>query len=155
MKGRSYTYMLILALFGICTNGVCQEETMHTQGVMKQEFLNPAYNSFKDYTSISLMSRQQWYSSVDGSPKIYAGNVYVPVSLSGLGVGITVLKETIGLRNKTSISGSLSHNIRLGVSNYLAFGYGIGIQNLAYDMTRLKTYPNFKGKNPFIQWPIN
>ena len=143
MKNRIKICFVILFFVQLGLQGFGQDEIMHTQGVMKQEFLNPAYNSFKDYTSINLMTRQQWYNQMDGTPKIYAANVYIPVSLSGLGVGLTVIKESIGLRDKISFSGSLSHNVRLGTSNYLAFGYGLGIQNISYDMNRLKAYPDF------------
>ncbi len=142
MKNRYNIYILILFLFQLSLPGYGQDDIMHTQGIMKQEFMNPAYNSFKDYTSINLLTRQQWYNRMDGTPKIYAANVYLPVSLSGLGIGLTVIEESIGLREKVSFSGSLSHNIRVGASNYLAFGYGIGVQNISYDMNRLKTYTN-------------
>lgn len=140
MKNKYNIFALLLCLLALSFPGEAQDGQMHTQSIVKQEFINPAYSSFKDYTSINLMSRHQWYNQMDGSPETYAANIYVPVSLSGFGLGLTAITETIGLRQKVSFSGSLSHNIHVGTSNYLGFGYGFGMQNNTYDMDRLRTY---------------
>ncbi len=140
MKNKNKASILLLFIFLYCMPGFAQDAFMHTQGVMKQEFMNPAYNSFKDYISVNLMNRLQWNNKMDGSPKTYAANVYVPVSLSGLGIGFTAITESIGLREKVSFTGSISHNLRVSSSNNLAFGYSLGFQNLSYDMARLTTY---------------
>ncbi|MBW8326106.1 MAG: PorP/SprF family type IX secretion system membrane protein [Prolixibacteraceae bacterium] len=140
MKNRYHKILFILFLFQLSLPGFAQDALMHTQSIMKQEFMNPAYSSFKDFTSINLMSRHQWYNKIDGAPETFAANVYVPVSLSGFGVGFTAVTESVGLREKVSFTGSLSHNLRINSSNYLAFGYGFGFQNVSYDMNRLKTY---------------
>ncbi len=89
------------------------------------------------------MCNQQWYDKCTGTPKTAAANVYVPVSLSGFGIGITALKESIGLRKKTSFGASLSHNVRISSSNFLALGYGLGVQNVSYDLDLLRTYSDF------------
>lgn len=142
MKNRFRVSILLLLLTHLCVQVVAQDVLMHTQSIMKQEFMNPAYNSFKDYTSVNLMSRHQWYNKVPGAPNTYAANVYVPISLSGLGVGFTAISESIGLREKVYFAGSISHNIRVSTRNYLAFGYSLGIQSISYDMDRMHTYPD-------------
>ncbi len=140
MKNRNKAIIFIFIFFQFNLIVFAQDALMHTQSIMKQEFLNPAYSSFKDFTSINLMSRHQWYNKIDGAPESFAANVYVPVSLSGLGLGFTAITESVGLREKVSFTGSLSHNLRVSSSSYLAFGYGFGFQNVSYDMNRLKTY---------------
>lgn len=109
---------------------------------MKQEFINPAYNSFKDHVSINLLSRQQWFNKISGAPETYAANVYFPVTLSGLGVGLTSVCQSIGLRKKVLISGSFSHNLRVTRRAYLALGYGIGFRNVTYDQDKIVAYPD-------------
>lgn len=115
---------------------------MFDQSVMKQEFMNPAYNSFKDYISVNLMSRHQWLNKLSGAPKTYAANVYIPVNLSGFGIGVMSVNQSIGLRKKNSFSVSFSHNLRVSSFDYLALGYGVGIQNVSYDMNKIITYPD-------------
>jgi len=115
---------------------------MFDQNVMKQEFMNPAYNSFKDYISVNLMTRHQWFNKLSGSPTTYAANVYFPVNLSGFGVGVMAVNQSIGLRKKVSFSGSFSHNLRVSSFDYLALGYGVGVQNMSYDMNKIITYPD-------------
>lgn len=135
-------HILLFLLLHVCVLGVAQDALMHTQSVMKQEFINPAYNSFKDFTSVNLMSRYQWVSKIDGAPETYAVNVYSPINLSGLGVGFMAINQSIGLRRRLSFSGSFSHNLRVNSSDYLAFGYSVGFQSVAYDVQRLETYPD-------------
>lgn len=142
MKIRFRVSILLLFLTQLSVHIVAQDVLMHTQSIMKQEFLNPAYSSFKDYTSVNLMSRHQWYNKVPGAPNTYAANVYVPINLSGLGIGVTAISESIGLRQKVNLAGSISHNIRVSTRNYLAFGYSLGFQNISYDMDRMRTYPD-------------
>jgi type IX secretion system PorP/SprF family membrane protein len=109
---------------------------MHCQSVVKQEYLNPAYNSFKDYTSVNILARNQW-GGVDNHPRLYGANFYMPIHLSRLGVGLTLLKEEIGLRNICSLSASLAHNLRISMQSYLSFGYGIGAELTSYDRDRI------------------
>ena len=142
MKIRFRGSILLLLLTHLSLQLAAQDVLMHTQSITKQEFLNPAYNSFKDYTSVNLMSRHQWFNKMPGSPEMYAANMYVPISLSGFGIGFTAISESIGLRQKVSFAGNLSHNVRVSTQNYLAFGYSLGIQNISYDMNRLRTYPD-------------
>ena len=133
-------YIVLLLLISIGSRSVAQDVLMQTQNIMRQEFLNPAYSSFKDFTSINLMSRYQWINNLQGAPKTYAANVYLPVSLSGFGLGFTAISQSIGLRQKMSFNASFSHNVRVGLSDYLALGYGFGVQNVTYDMNRLLTH---------------
>lgn len=137
MKNNLRIIISLVFTFTVSSLLYAQDKAMHTQGVMKQEFLNPAYNSFKDYVSLSLFSREQWGNKVIGSPSTYAANLYVPLKKSNLGVGLIAIAEKIGLREKTTFVASLSHNVRITQNSYLAFGYGLGIESTSYDKERL------------------
>ncbi len=127
---------------------------MHSQAVVKQEYLNPAYNSFKDYISVNLLNRTQW-AGVSDNPKVYGASVYVPIQLSRMGIGMNILNENIGLRNITTLNVSLTHNVRVGFKNYLSFGYGIGGELGAFDREKIiSKYSNYE--LPDIDWsPVN
>lgn len=139
---RNKKHILLFFFFHLCLTGFAQDVLMQTQNVMKQEFINPAFNSFKGYTSVNLMNRYQWYNQVSGAPVTYAANVYIPVSLSGLGVSFMAINQSIGLRQKTSFCGSFSHNLRITHMDYLALGYSVGLQNISFDTKRLQSYPD-------------
>lgn len=114
------------------------QEVMHTQSVVKQEYLNPAYNSFKDYISVGVLTRTQWVD-VNYHPSVYGLNAYLPIRLSQLGVGLTVMSEEIGLRNIRSVNFNLTHNVELTRNSFLSFGYGLGFESVSYDKGRIIT----------------
>jgi type IX secretion system PorP/SprF family membrane protein len=99
---------------------------------VNQEFFNPAYNSFKSGASISLFNRWQW-AKMDNSPRTYALNAYCPLLKSALGIGTTVLSESIGLRDITTMYATLSHNVKLNSKSFLSLGYGIGFESICYN----------------------
>lgn len=140
MKNKKH--LLLFFFFQMSLIGFAQDLLMQTQSVMKQEFINPAFNSFKGFTSVNLMTRYQWYNQVSGAPVTYGANVYIPISLSGLGVSFMAINQSIGLRQKTSFSGSFSHNLSISNTDYLALGYSVGLQNVSFDTNRLQTYPD-------------
>ncbi len=103
-----------------------------SQSVVNQEFFNPAYNSFKSAASISLFNRWQW-AKMKNSPKTYALNAYIPLYESALGLGTTVLSESIGLRDITTMFASISHNVKLSSNSFLSLGYGLGFESICYN----------------------
>nr|WP_320118741.1 PorP/SprF family type IX secretion system membrane protein [uncultured Marinifilum sp.] len=109
-----------------------------SQSIVNQEFYNPAYNSFKANASVSLFNRWQW-TKVANSPKTYALNAYSPIKKSALGIGTTLITESIGLRNITTMHASLSHNIKVGETSFLALGYSLGFESICYDKDEMIT----------------
>jgi type IX secretion system PorP/SprF family membrane protein len=140
MKNKKH--ILLFFLFHLCITGFAQDVLLQTQSTMKQEFINPAYSSLKNYTSINLMNHYQWLNQLSGAPVTYAANVYVPINETGLGVSLMAINQSVGLRKKTSFSGSFSHNLRINRANFLALGYSVGLQNISYDTKRLQAYPD-------------
>jgi len=137
VKNSGYIFKIFLCLLLIIEKGsAASQEVMHCQSVVKQEYLNPAYNSFKDYISVNLLARTQWVG-VGYHPEVYGANFYMPLRLSRLGVGFTLLSEEIGLRNVNSFNVSLTHNIRVSMRSYLSFGYGVGAELSSYDREKI------------------
>lgn len=147
MKNKEY--ILLFFLFHLCITGFAQDVLLQTQSSMKQEFINPAFSSLKSYTSINIMSHYQWLNQLSGTPVTYAANIYIPISETGLGVSFMAINQSVGLRKKTSFTGSFSHNLRINRVNFLSLGYSVGLQNVSYDTKRLQAYPdiNLDGLN--------
>lgn len=128
--------LLMLALLGM--RPVHAQYHTTSQSIVNQEFYNPAYNSFKSHASISLFNRWQW-TKVANSPRTYALNAYSPLLKSSLGIGTTLITESIGLRDITTMYASLSHNIKVGERSFLALGYSVGFESICYDKDEMIT----------------
>lgn len=136
IRKLKYFFCLLLCFVNVLV--LRAQEMMHLQSVVKQEFINPAYNSFKDYSSINLISRLQWVN-LPHNPEVFGANVFVPLK-NRLGVNVTLLRENIGLRKVSSADVCLSSNIQLGKQSFLAFGYGIGVQSNYYRTDEIISY---------------
>ncbi len=133
------TLIICFVLLMLCSSSVFSQYQSTTQSLVRQEFFNPAYNSFKDYYSFSTLSRWQW-ADVAYSPRTYALSAYLPINNSTFGLGPTIIKENIGLRNILTFYGSASHNVKLTRNSFLAFGLGVGFESSTYDKEKLRTY---------------
>jgi len=94
--GKQVVAIVVLYLFTGLQQGFAQGVSMHTQGILQQEFLNPAYNSFKDYMSFAAYSRSQWGESFEYNPESYVFNFYMPIRKTSLGVGMGLIREDVG-----------------------------------------------------------
>ena len=133
---------LVMCLFAGIWQGYSQDVSMHTQGILQQEFLNPAYNSFRDYISISAYNRVQWGNKFEYSPESYVVNVFMPINKTRLGTNLGVIVEDIGLRTTTELKVSLCHNVPFSSKSYLAFGYSVGFLQNAFNREKIISYPD-------------
>ena len=130
-------------LFIVCWQGsFAQDVSMHTQGVMQQEFLNPAYNSFKSDISLSAYNRVQWKSEFENSPETYLVNLFMPIKAARLGVNVQGITEGLGLRRTTELKLSLCNNIQLYEGAFLSFGYSVGFLQNSFDKNKIISYPD-------------
>ncbi len=134
------TGIFIIWFITISLFSVAQDVSMHTQGILQQEFLNPAYNSFKEYTSFSAYNRMQWDSKFAYSPETYVANLFVPINQTRLGINAGVIVEDIGLRNTTEFKLSLCNNIQVSQNGYLALGYSAGFLQNNFDREKIISY---------------
>lgn len=137
---KGFILFLLGVLFAQQTKA--QDVPMHTQGLLLQEFLNPAYNSFKDNVSISLYNRAQWGNKFRYSPETYAGNIYMPLKKTRLGANFKVIVEDIGLRNTTEFSAGFCHNVNISEKVHLALGYSVGFLQNSLNENKIISYPD-------------
>jgi len=139
---RRVVVIIVLYLFTGLVQGYAQGVSMHTQGILQQEFLNPAYNSFKDYTSVAVYNRAQWGQNFTYNPKTYVVNFYMPINKTSLGTSLEIINEDIGLRKTTELKMSLCYNLRISQKSYLAFGYSVGFLQNRFDWDKVISYPD-------------
>lgn len=128
LKKRIVFVLLIL----FAKAGFAQNELLYSQTIVDKEFINPAYNAIKGFPSINILRSDQWKNKIEGAPKSIAFNGYMPVKRSGLGIGVNIIGEEIGLRENILINANLSQKIRLSRYSFLAMGLGIGVQKSNY-----------------------
>ncbi len=119
-----------------------QDVSMHTQGIMQQEFLNPAYNSFKAYPELAIYNRAQWGTKFDYSPNSYVANFFLPFRKTRLGTNLGIIVEDIGLRTTTEFKFSLCHNLRVNENGYFALGYSVGFLQNSFNREKIISYPD-------------
>lgn len=129
-------------LFLSTGSGYAQDVPMHTQSILQQEFINPAYHSFKDYLSVSAYNRAQWGSQFDYSPETYVVDAYYPLQPGTFGINLEVIREDIGLRKNTGLSVSFCHNVLLSANALLSFGYNVGFLQKSIDRDKILSYPD-------------
>jgi type IX secretion system PorP/SprF family membrane protein len=131
--------ILLIAGVGVVQIGIAQNEMLYSNSIVGDEFLNPAFNSINGFPTIGIMEFQQWGNSVDGAPKSMAVTSFAPVGKLGLGLGINIVGERIGLRRNTLINANISQKVRLANNSLLSLGVGFGIQRNEFDEKKIIT----------------
>ena len=140
-------YLVFLLSCLVAGGNASAQFELSVPAITKQEFFNPAFNSYKDHISLNMMSRQQWYNAGIEGPKVLALNGFVPIGKGDIGIGGTVISEDIGLRSVNTAYLNLSKDLRIAMDAHLAFGLGLGIQSESYSRKEMVHYPevNFDG----------
>lgn len=149
-KNKHLFYSVAIALFTIIST-YAQQTPHYTQYLYNMQTLNPAYAGYRSDLSITALSRNQWVG-VEGAPttKTFAVNAR---TFRGLGLGLTVINDQLGLAESTNITLDASYTIITSINGRLALGLKGGItsynNNLAEGITPDNdSYASISGKNP-------
>jgi type IX secretion system PorP/SprF family membrane protein len=103
-------------------------------------YYNPAYAGSREALSVVSLGRFQWIN-FDGAPNTQFFTVHAPVLGQALGMGVNLVNDRIGSRQRTAVYYNASSGIRLNEKNdRLAFGMSFGIDAMAYDFTNLAVH---------------
>lgn len=100
-----------------------QDNPQFSQQVNLQGLINPAYNGSRESYSALLVSRNQWAGAV----KTHALNVHAPLPVDGLGGGLVVLQDNIGLSSRLSALAAVSYHLEIADDLMLSAGLQGGI----------------------------
>lgn len=98
-----------------------QQVSHYTQYTYNMQVLNPAYVGLRADLSISLLSRQQWVG-LEGAPATKTFSISSR-TYRGLGLGLTVVNDNIGLAESTNVNIDASYT--LIASDYARFAFGL------------------------------
>ena len=101
---------------------MAQQEQQYTQFMYNKLHLNPGYAGSHDAACITALIRSQWIG-LEGAPKTQLVSFNTPLLNKRVGVGITLLRHTIGITTKWTAEGSYAYRIRLARGEL-----GLGVQ---------------------------
>lgn len=95
------------------------------QYVLNPILINPAATGIRETFSISALYRRQW-AGIDGAPETIMLIGDSPVFSGNTGIGLSILRDKVGVTRETSVSGSYSYSI-ITNGGTLALGLKAGI----------------------------
>ncbi len=108
-------------------NSFAQQEEQNSLYMFNVLNFNPAYAGSRGSLNVTAIGRFQW-AGMNGAPMTQFLSVHAPFAKQNVGVGLNIVNDIIGARNRTSIYADFAYSIRLNRNNHrLAFGINGGV----------------------------
>lgn len=121
--------ILMAALVAAGSAAHAQYDPLFTQYMFNEMFINPAYAGSREAISSTALYRDQW-AGIDGAPKTQTLSIHGPVRNKKMGLGFSVMNESIGIEKKVGVFGTYAYRIQTSDEGHLSFGLNAGIINL-------------------------
>ncbi len=147
-----YLLMLIFA-----TQAEAQNQFHMGQYMVHQPFVNPAAMSASNQVNAAIFYRDQWLG-FEGAPTMTGLNVNMPLGERKSNfVGITVVRDQIGVNTSHQLCGSYTYKIKTGNIASLAFGMAATLHLMQSDFDQLiirdEDDPLFQASTPTFAMP--
>jgi type IX secretion system PorP/SprF family membrane protein len=151
MKVIKICIAYIVLFFSLLIYG--QQTPHYTQYMFNTVIINPAYAGARADLTIGGLSRTQWVG-IDGAPKTQTFSINAR-TFDGVGMGLSVIHDQIGLLKSTDISFDLSYTLVMGYRQRLALGlkgtYATYKNDLASGITvDDEVYASLHGNHPNV-----
>jgi len=133
MKSRIIIILFMLGMFA----SKAQYDPSFTQYMFNEMFINPAYAGSKDAMAVNLLHRQQWVN-FPGRPITTTFSLHGPLMNNKMGLGLSVLNESIGKLTRNLVYGSYSYRVKTDKKGTLALGLNAGFENQVNKLSELK-----------------
>ena len=131
--------IISIAIFScFLLTGYAQQEQHYTQFMFNKLAINPAYAGSNEATCLSGIYRNQWMG-IEGAPKTMMLSFNMPLMNQRVGVGANLIRNTIGITQRTTLEGDYAYRFRMS-RGVLAAGINASIRHLSnnYSDDRLK-----------------
>lgn len=105
-----------------------QFEPQFTQYMFNEMFINPAYAGSREQISATMVYRNQWVG-LDGAPKTQSASIHGPLMNKKLGLGLTIMNESIGVTKQFAVYANYAYRIQVGSNGAFAMGLQAGFIN--------------------------
>ncbi len=133
MKTKLILPMLLMAL-PLCVSA--QQEEQYTQFMFYKLGLNPGYAGGQDGATVAALVRSQWMG-FEGAPQTQLITFNMPLLNDRIGVGGSVLRQTIGVTSYYTAEGVYAYRIPLG-RGVLGLGIQGSVRLLRVDYSSLE-----------------
>lgn len=139
---------LILSAFLVLNQSArAQFEPQFTQYMFNEMFINPAYAGSREQISATMVYRNQWVG-LEGAPKTQTASIHGPLMNKKLGLGLTVMNESIGVTKQLAVYGNYAYRIQVGSNGAFAMGLQAGFINHQENLSEVIT--NEENDNEFL-----
>jgi type IX secretion system PorP/SprF family membrane protein len=136
---------IIVTFLFVSIRAGAQTESMFTQYMFNETFINPAYVGSRENLSTTLVYRNQWFG-IEGAPKTQAFSIHSPAKGNHLGLGMCISNENIGVTQEFAVFGNFAYRILMHHSA-LSFGLLGGFLNHVDRFSEVQTIS--QGDNQF------
>lgn len=129
-------FCLIALMGSMAFSSLAQQGPQYTQFMFNNLVINPAYAGTEEALSLTFLSRSQW-SGVEKAPATQSFAAHTPVWKKNIGLGITFIRDQIGVHKNTSILTSYAYHIGLSDHTTISMGLQVGYVNYKSDYASL------------------
>ncbi|MFT4666296.1 MAG: type IX secretion system PorP/SprF family membrane protein [Polaribacter sp.] len=108
---KKITTILVFSLFALTT--FAQQEQQYTQFIYNKLSINPGYAGSHESACLTGFYRNQWIG-LEGAPKTMGLSFDMPLLNKRVGVGMNLVRNTIGITDRWTMDGMYSYRIPLG-----------------------------------------
>jgi type IX secretion system PorP/SprF family membrane protein len=136
---QKYSFKWVLVLVAMISMSVqAQQLPQFSQYIFNGLHINPAYAGYKGDGYIQTTYRSQWIN-FPGAPKTLSFTADLSANEGRMGLGVTYLKDRIGLTESNLGMLTYSYRIATGDRSMLSLGVSAGISEYAFDPTGMVT----------------
>jgi type IX secretion system PorP/SprF family membrane protein len=123
------TFLLLMLNAGLI---YAQQDAQQSQYMFNGIYINPAYAGYKENLNLHSYYRSQW-TGIPGSPVSTSLAVDATANDGNVGLALQLSSDKLGAQSNLSAYANYAYRLRMNSdgSSRLAFGLGVGIQQLA------------------------
>ncbi|MEM1321728.1 MAG: type IX secretion system membrane protein PorP/SprF [Bacteroidota bacterium] len=131
---KTLTLMAVLLCMG-SSYVSAQQNPMFTKYMFNSLVFNPAYAGSRDFMSINLLHRTQWWG-IPGGPQTQSFSIHSPLANERVGVGLSAVNDVIGPTRSMQAFLSYAYRIPIGKGK-LSIGIQGGAMNWRADWSEV------------------
>ena len=128
-------YITIISLL-LVGSVLAQQEEQYTHFMYNKLGFNPGFAGSDDGPCLTALARNQWIG-LEGAPQTQLISFNTPLLNQRVGVGINILRQTIGVSENYTLDGAYAYRIQLG-RGFMAMGLQASVRLLRVNFNELE-----------------
>jgi type IX secretion system PorP/SprF family membrane protein len=122
-------------------NAKSQQSPQFTQFMVNNLVINPAYAGAEEALSLTVLNRNQW-SGMENAPTTQSFSAHTLVRKKNIGLGITIIRDIIGVHENLSASTNYAYHIRVRKQSIFSMGLQGSLSSIKSDYASLSGLSN-------------